>query len=408
MPVAARADTRPPHNDVSITWNGEFDRAHGVRSGRGTMMDPYVISGWTIGNLSIKDTDRAIKIAGNTITGTLTLNWVGMDMLVRGNDIGDLRVNENNARWGDPTGGVITRNTFGTVGQLRHFDGTFSYNTVGRPQSGMMSSSYPDARGVNFDGFNGARFERNTIYGFVDARLHGHHHSTAFGMPSHMHADGPHSPPVDHTKRFHEVFIAANNIYTTHQYALAYLDTDHAANDRTANSETNPYLNAPHVHDTRVHITGNRLFGAGILIDVFNARDERHTGTHRGAVEIAGNQIALERDAANPLKVLQGIVVEQARDLSLKISANVIDGAPPIADVAPLNPLQTQGDGIVLDTIDKATVLVEGGRITNRQFGVRALQLTKSVRWTVRGVAMTGVAQPVSYDATVANSPARA
>jgi len=57
------------------------------------------------------------------------------------------------------------RNTFTTVGQLRHFDGVFAFNTVGAPQSGALSSSYPATRAVNFDGFNGAAFVHNTIYG---------------------------------------------------------------------------------------------------------------------------------------------------------------------------------------------------------------------------------------------------
>ena len=221
-PLSARAgSSRVAHNDITITWDGQLDRAHGVRSGHGTMDDPYVISGWTVGNISIRDTDKAIRIGDNTITGTLTLDWVGPDIMVMNNSIGDLRLNQNNARWGDPTSGMISHNTFASVGQLRHFDGTFSYNTVGGMNGSRFGSKYPDVQAVNFDGFNGARFTHNTIYGFVDARLHGHHHSTGFGAPSHMHADGPHSMPVDHTKRYHEVFITANTIYTSAPYALA-------------------------------------------------------------------------------------------------------------------------------------------------------------------------------------------
>ncbi|MFN2615484.1 MAG: hypothetical protein ABR552_11790 [Actinomycetota bacterium] len=401
-PAFARAadPTRPTRQDITINWDGQFDRAHGIRSGRGTMMDPYVISGWTVNNINIRDTDKAIRIVNNTITGALTLNWIGHNLLVQGNDVGDLRVNENIARWGDNTAGTITRNTFASVGQLRHFDGTFSYNTVGTAQTNALGTTYPGTRGVNFDGFNGARFVNNTIYGFVDARLHGHHHSSGYGMPSHMHDMPSRETAAMHFDRYHEVFIQGNTIYTSAPYALAYLDTDHAANDRTANSETNPYLNAPHVHHTRVHIFSNRLYGAGILIDVFNAADEHHAGTRQGLVDIAGNSVSLIRDPQHPLRVVEGIEVTQARDLILKIRSNVVDGPVPLTGIAQIDGALTNGDGILLDILDRATVSIEGDRVSDRQFGVRALQLTKSVRWSVRGLVVSGVSQAVSYDNT--------
>jgi len=408
-PLSARAgDTRTPHADINISWNGELNRAHGIRSGHGTMADPYVISGWAVNNINIKDTDKAIKIVGNTITGTLTLNWVGMDIDVSNNTIGDLRVNENNARWGDPTSGKIMRNTFTTVGQLRHFDGVFAFNTVGAPQSGALSSSYPATRAVNFDGFNGAAFVHNTIYGYVDARLHGHHHGSAFGMPSHMHADGPHSMPVDHTRRYHEVVINDNSIFSSFDYALAYLDTDHAGNDRTANSETNPYLNAPHTHYTRAQILGNRLSGAGLLVNVFNAKDERHTGTPKGSLDIGMNRVTLVRDASHPLKVIQGIEVRAARYLALRIRSNIVNGPAPLIDVPQVPQTRTllsQGTGILLNGLDHATVLIDNDQVTNRQIGIQAVQLTSSVRWTIKGLRTTDVQTPVSYDKTVANAP---
>jgi hypothetical protein len=405
-PLARAASPRQPHADITIEWDGELNAAHGIRSGHGTVRDPYVISGWTLNNVSIRDTTKAIRIVNSSINGTLRLNWVGSAITVTGNDIGDLRVNENIPRWGDPTSGAITRNTFGQVGQLRHFDGVFSYNTVGAVESGLLSSSYPSTRAVNFDGFNGARFVSNTIYGYVDARLHGHHHSSAYGMGSHMHSDGPHDMGmVDHTRRFHEVFISNNRIFTSASYALAYLDTDHAGNDRTANSETNPYLNAPHVHYTRVHVTGNRLNGAGLLVDVFNAMDQRHRGSPNGLVELIGNQIALDRDLAHPFEVLQGIEVRQARYLTLRIKANTITGAAPLVDVAPINTATSQGAGVLLNGLDRASVLIESTRVSNRQFGVQAVQLTKYVTWTIKSLTTAGVSQRVSYDGSVKNPP---
>jgi hypothetical protein len=59
----------------------------------------------------------------------------------------------------------------------------------------------------------------------------------------------------------------------------------------------------------------------------------------------------------------------------------------------------------LLDVLDKAQVSIENDRVSDRQFGVRALQMTKTVRWTIRGFIATGVSQSVSYDNTVANPP---
>ena len=55
------------------------------------------------------------------------------------------------------------------------------------------------------DGFNGAHFVHNTIYGFVDARLHGHHHSSGWGEPSHNHgSQTPDSEASVHRYRYHD------------------------------------------------------------------------------------------------------------------------------------------------------------------------------------------------------------
>ena len=50
-PSPAKAKGRPQHNSVFINKNSAFTKANGVRSGSGTAMDPYVISGWTFSNL---------------------------------------------------------------------------------------------------------------------------------------------------------------------------------------------------------------------------------------------------------------------------------------------------------------------------------------------------------------------
>ncbi|MGH9201366.1 MAG: hypothetical protein ACRD2A_09030, partial [Vicinamibacterales bacterium] len=128
-PVGA-AETRAAHPDVKITTDKEFDKAHAVRSGSGTRADPYVISGWQIGSLLIQNTNRWVTIHDNTIGG-LILDWMGDRVVVRNNVIGDMRVNQNVARIGAPTSGLIEWNAFTVVGQLRHWDGVFQKNIVG-------------------------------------------------------------------------------------------------------------------------------------------------------------------------------------------------------------------------------------------------------------------------------------
>lgn len=399
--VPASADgKRVQRPDILIEKDSQFDAAHGIRGGSGTADDPYVISNWQVNRLVIKDTDRWVVIADNIVTGQLILDWIGDRVHVHGNQVGDLRVNQNVKRTGLPTSGHIMDNTFGVVGQLRHWDGVFTDNLVGSPHGNL------NARAVNFDGFNGARFTNNVIYGFMDARLHGHHHSSSFGGTSHMHVGhGGHA--VDHTKRFHEVWVTDNAIRTTHDYALAYLDSGHAGNDRTAASEEEKSLNDPHKHMTRVHLVGNRLYGAGILVDVFNAPDERHTGTHLGLMEIRSNRIRLGSDDFFAFKELSGVRVRQAVDLVLRIASNAIVGraVQPGSAGEFFEPWDTDA-GIVLEGLDKGDVWVTGNSVANRTFGVRAASMTPRVRWVVRGLKTENVDRAVSYDASVANEPA--
>lgn len=394
---------RQSRADIVIEWDGELTRANGIRSGKGTPASPYVISGWSLGNIRIKDTTKAITIMNNTIAGTLTLDYVGPNITVMGNTIGDLRVNQNVARWGDTTSGMFSKNIIGVVGQLRHFDGMFMSNTVGSPDR-----AGPDVRAVNLDGWNNAHFARNRIYGYVDARVHGHHHSSQFGGSSHDHATGPHDMhQADHTKRFHQVMIEANSIVSGHEYGLAYLDTNHAANDRTASSETNPYLNAPHTHTTRAFIKANAISGSGILINVFNAKDERHKSYATGLLEIDRNRVSLPRDVAQPLRTVHGIEVRQARHVAVKIRSNAITGPDRLTGVAQLDGFFQPGSGILLNTLENATVAIESATITNREFAVQATSLAKTVRWSITGLKTSGVNEEVRTDASVANSPAR-
>jgi hypothetical protein len=428
--AAQSADDAPKQQRESITIskNNEFNPANGVRSGSGTKSDPFVISGWEVDTIRIHDTNRYIVVRDNVVTSTLILDWVGDRVTVVDNEVADLRVNQNVERTGDMTSGLIAHNTFGVVGQLRHWDGVFAHNLVGTP--GGMSLPFVSNEAVNFDGFNGGHFRDNTIYGFVTARLHGHHHSSGFGVHSHDHAYMPPTPDapeedgheghahaakekadakpmhdVDHTKRYHEVFISNNKIYAAGPYALHWTDTNHAANDRTANSETNPALNQPHVHYTRVHITNNKLFGAGISVDVFNADDERHPETARGEVHIANNAISLTRTDQDAFGQLHGIAVNDATDITLHITGNSIKETAAQTDT--LTNQNGSDAGIWLGRFDIGNLYIADNSVTDMAYGVYARDLTKTVEWAVTGLTTSGVGMDLYYDNSVQNQPKR-
>ncbi len=407
-PVAAETRDRQQRDSIFIRGNREFNPANGVRSGSGTREDPYLISNWDLHQLIIKDTSAYIEISNVNVRGSMVLDWVGDRVNVHDNVVGDLRVNQNVKRKGEATSGRIVNNRFGIVGQLRHWDGVFAHNLVGAPGQEDVFDKLFKRRAVNFDGFNGAQFRDNVIYGFMDARLHGHHHSSSFEDASHYHGAAPEAEygMLDHTQRYHEVFITNNKIYSDSSYALAYLDTAHQANDRTAASETDKALNKPHVHYTRVHMTGNKLIGSGLWIQVFNARDDRHLGTRTGMVEIADNQISLKRDQLRPYRSADGIYVHAARDLHLDIARNQIVGPAPdeTMDQLTLNRWD-QGAGIHLDDFNKAMIHLRDNEVTNRPFGIRASRFAKSVRWMIHGLRTKGVDEPVYYDNSVKNQP---
>lgn len=416
---ASAADEREARNgSIVIESDKDFTSANGIRSGSGTAADPYVISGWDVFEVFIRDTGAHLVIRDNTIE-FLTLNWNGPGVKVVNNDVGDLRVNENVKRTGGPTSGQITNNTFGIVGQLRHFDGVFAHNTVGSPTTDGSNPfdeiPFFDNRAVNFDGFNGSHFFDNTLYGYLEVRLHGHHHGSGYGETSHYHGAAPehqhgaeaesHDDMVDHSQRYHQTWVHDNTIYADGSYALIYTDSNHAGNDRTANSETNKELNKPHTHYTKVHLTDNELIGAGLVVDIFNARDERHTETNRGLVEIARNKISMARDLqSGTFESRDGISVWDVKDLKLQIVGNSItyDGSED-----PLAPTDFDyGDaGIRLRSVDLANVLISGNSVANTFYGVAASQMTKDVFWTIRGLTTSGVTEAVYYDESVKNEP---
>lgn len=415
MAPASAADERERRSQpIVIRGDAQFTAANGVRSGSGTRSDPYVISGWDVREVHIADTDSYVTIIDNTIR-RLVLNWNGDRVNVLNNSVGDLRVNQNVRRSGAPTSGVIKNNRFDVVGQLRHFDGEFAYNRVGH-----TSSSLPffRNRAVNFDGFHGAHFHHNTLYGYLEVRLHGHHHGSSYDAPSHHHgpqpshgegehhAHDPAAPMTDHTKRYHEVFVHDNTIRSDAPFALVYTDSNHRGNDRTAASESNQELNKPHQHWTRVHLTNNKLIGAGLRVEYFNARDERHTNTNRGAVEIARNEILVRRDMnSDPFRQRDGISVYSSVDVDLEVVDNQIAYEESADPVTAATSSMNRVAGISLRGFDKADILIGRNVVGGFFYGVSARDMTASVFWQIVSLQTEGVAQPVSYDDSVRNRP---
>lgn len=398
-------DERQQRGAISISSDAGFTPENGIRGGSGTRRDPYVISNWKLNNISLADTGKYVVIKNNTISGTLRLNWNGDRLVVVNNDIGDLRVNENVKRTGGPTSGRIAKNRIGIVGQLRHWDGIFEKNVVGSPD--VQQLPFFDERAVNFDGFNGARFRNNTVYGYVDVRLHGHHHGSGFGgEQSHDHnLMGAHAghDMMDHTQRYHQVWVTNNEIHAPGSYyALRYYDQAHAANDRTANSEPNPELEKPHTHYTRVHLNNNKLDG-GIVVDIFNAEDELHKRYARGLVEIKGNQISLTRGATDSFESRTGIELNSMRYLTLKVVRNEVR-----ADFSgdPTEPLGSRSDvGIRLRNVDQGNLQLVGNGVYGTYYGIWASQMTKNVQWLISGFRTGNVQVDLHYDDSVANAP---
>jgi len=415
-PAGAGDEERQTRDNIFIRSDKEFNPANGVRSGSGTRSDPYVISGWQVSTIELKDTSAAVIIKDNDITNRLVLDWNGGNVKVVDNQIGDLRVNQNVKRTGDPTSGLIARNTFGVVGQLRHFDGIFENNTVTGERRGYQIPFFENGQSVNFDGFNGSRFRNNKITGFVTMRLHGHHHSSGWGKDSHYHGAGQHhgSEMVDHTKRYHRVYFTNNTITAPGPYALNYVDTAHSANDRTAASETNEELNKPHVHHTKVHMNNNRLIGSGLFVDIFNADDQRHTGTATGLMEIRGNSIEfVQEENTDPFEWEEpaGISISRAKDVHMKIADNKVtrrdERTTPLGDQDVPFMYEQQLAGIRLYDVKKAHIHISGNSVALTDYGVWAAQMPASTHWWIHDLTVKGVLQDVYWDNSVENAPHR-
>lgn len=397
-PAAASEKTR--RADIIIRSDADFTPAQGVTGGSGTASDPYVISGWDVFDMTLKDTNSYVLIQDNVIRGRLVLDWNGDRLRVTGNSVNDLRVNQNVERRGDATSGWIIDNKFGRVGQLRHFDGVFARNVVGH--SGTTDLPFFNSAVMIVDGFNGARIRNNTVYGMVSVKLHGHHHGSGFEEGSHHHGHQHHGSSADHTQRYHRLYISGNRITHSGETALVFHDRAHSGDDRTARSEENPELNKPHIHHTRAYLTDNVLKGAGILVDIFNADDRNHTGKGRGMLHIANNAITTERELRHAASRKDAIVVRSAKSVDIRITGNRTAGV--LKDELLTAPVAADA-GIRLQDLDDAQVHIYDNEVRALEYGVFATRFSESVHWWIGGLTTKGVARPVYHDRSVANPP---
>ena len=432
-PTAETAKSLEQVSSIRIDADQDFSPATGVRSGSGTLVDPFVISGYYVtGDLWVADTDACFIVKENYIGGQLTLNWNGQCTHVHHNYIRDLRVNENNARTGYATGGLLEDNQIGVVGQLRHYDGEFRNNIIGplvpTDLFDQVLETTPligqDVLLGNIDGFNQGLIHHNTWYGAVNLDLHGHHHGTGFFAPhSHYHGDNMTKMAEhehDHSDRWTSVAFTDNKIIDDKGYGLLYDDQNHAGDDRTANSETTEALNMPHQHHTMIEIARNHLEGAGIWIDVYNADDENHYKRNPGTLLLTDNVIAVkERQPEYPLPFFQtnylpyaGIQLQTTKEFDAMIARNqmtftpVQKNADPVGDLLkPFFFADQTPVAIDIQGVRDANLTITGNSADGFEYGVRALSFDEKVYWTVLDNDFGGASTPVWYDGSVANRP---
>ncbi len=287
----------------------------------------------------------------------IVLDWNGTCVHAYHNVTDDLRVNQNTARTGYATGGLIENNRFHDVSQLRHYDGIFRENEVGNRDilnNFLNGETWTGDRAINVDGFNQGMLLGNTFYGRVDLDFHGHHHGTGFFSPhSHYHGNDKerlmgHDGHMkhDHRLRWTSVRFAENVVIDPAGAGLRYEDRNHAGDDRRANSENVKQLNEPHIHRSLIELHHNVVVGS-VFVDVFNAdgidiwSDDysrvrydargrildavKHLGadiisTHRarnnGWLSIAGNRII------DPSGGLSAITIQAVKEAEIDISDN--------------------------------------------------------------------------------------
>ena len=382
---------------IIIEGDAAFNPANGVRSGSGTFEDPFVISGWQVDQVYIRDTTKAFELKENYISDILILDWTGTGGYVHHNYINNLRTNRNVERTGDPSASVIETNRISRVEELRHFDGVLANNTIGRaPLLGLVDTD--GAVALNIAGLNGAGIHDNLILGGVDMKIHGHHHSDKEGAHSHNHGQADEEQAEDHVED-HQVryidFLFYNNTIRDSGFGLRYNDLGHAGDDRTATSEQEPDLELPHTHYTRVALVNNVVDGAQLRISVLNAKDERHVGAESAELVIMQNRILKP-------KAGDGLVVESVRNARVVVEGNRVEKGE---DLLPVALGESSASGILLYGFQNATVELANNWLGPYRYGIRAAEFDANTTWSVGPNDAAGVEHPVYWDDSVANAP---
>lgn len=436
-PTADDAQSMEQVSSLRIRDDSDFTPATGVRSGNGTLDDPYIISGYHVtGDLYIADTDACFIVRENYIGGQLTLNWNGQCVWAHHNYIEDLRVNENVKRTGFATGGLIELNKIEFIGQIRHYDGEFRHNLVGpRGPDSMFDEVLettpllaPDLLVANVDGFNQGLFHHNTFHGSVDLDLHGHHHGTGFFAP-HSHYHGSNGTkaemhPHDHTQRWTSVKFVDNKVIDPDGYGLRYEDRNHAGDDRTARSEDEEMLDEPHRHYTHIVIARNEVTDAGIWVDVFNADDDRHYDRNPGTLEVVDNVIDYKpMDREHMLGIFYfggggpfeptGLMVQTAKEVQLVVTGNRLSFTPNEEQEDPTNPDLLAAFGgeepdpaaIRLGGIKDSRLTLQDNVFDGFYYGIYARQFDSDVAWNVSDNQYGDAQYPVWYDDSVESQP---
>lgn len=399
------------YDRIEIITDADFNPANGVVAGNGSASNPWVIEGVHVEeDLYVADTSQHVVIRDSYIDGQLTLNWVGDRVHVHHNHVDDLRVNENVPRVGEDTTGRIEENRIEYVGQIRHYDGVFRNNTVGphRDDPTRDASASLGARGkaMQLDGMHGGDFHDNTFTGWVEIKLHGHHHGSCWTCLRHHHANESAAEPWDHTVRYNRMSFHDNRIEVPGGVALRYTDRAHDGDDGQAASEDVEALDLPHRHHTRVYLWDNLLVGGGLRVDIFNAPSDDHPEPNPGRLVIEGNTVRPDAGddgalAAADRRAPAGIHVNRADTVNVTVADNTVE----YGEDGLLGPRETRG--ILLDRIEASNVTVADNRIEGAWHGVEARHLPASAHWTVAGNAFQDVERGVYWDSTVENPPRR-
>lgn len=399
---------------IVIEGDAGFNPANGVRAGSGSFDDPFVISGWYVDVVYIHDTSAAFEIKDSYVSDIMILDWTGPGGYVHHNHISNLRTNRNVERVGDPSATVIEDNLIVRVEELRHFDGIVRNNTIGREPTLGLSLPLGPSVVLNIAGLNGAGIHDNLVWGGVDMKIHGHHHSDATGAHSHNHGQPDDVQGEDHVEAAaresedqdarpqprvenHQVryvdFLFYNNTIRDTGFGLRYNDLAHAGDDRTATSEQEPALEMPHVHHTRVTLANNVIQGATLRVASLNAADERHLPGQTGELVLRGNRI-VETAAGS------GIVVHDVADARVLVEGNSVARGG--------NSLQLGQNGILLKRFANSTVHLRENDIGAYRYGIRASEFDANTTWSAEANDAPASEYPVYWDDSVPNPPAQA